>query len=110
MKAQFFKTLWGHSGPYRDAALAAREAGFTGLEGPLPAGTTEFLDALEEFSIDWIAEISTTGYAVPEPGKSVSDHLDAFERILDRSLPAKPLFFSAMAGSSASNSAVRTGW
>jgi hypothetical protein len=102
MKPLFFKTLWGHTGPYRSAAEAAHEAGFDGLEGPLPRDTgraREFLETLAEFDLDFIAEISTTGYAVPDPGSSVADHLEAFERILDLSLPAHPRFFSAMAGS-----------
>lgn len=99
---EFFKTLWGHSGPYRPAASAARAADFRGLEGPFPTEperAREFLDALAEFDLAYIAEISTTGFAVPDPGASVADHLDAFARILDRSLAAQPRFFSAMAGS-----------
>src|SRR5882757_2142039 len=102
MKPQFFKTLWGHSGPYREAAQAARDANFYGLEGQFPrdpARAPEFLEALAEFDLDFIAEISTTGYAVPEPGSSVNNHVDAFERILDLSLPARPRFFSTMCGS-----------
>lgn len=79
--------------------MSAIDAEFCGLEGPLPTDPAEFLDAINEFQLEWIAEISTTGYATPEPGSSVRDHLDAFERILDRSLPSRPKFFTAMAGS-----------
>lgn len=102
MQPRFFKTLWGHAGSYREAAQAARAARFEGLEGQFPrdpARVPEFLDALGEFDLEFIAEISTTGYAVPDPGSSVSDHVDAFERILDLSLPARPRFFSTMCGS-----------
>lgn len=102
MKPLFFKTLWGHQGPYQPAARQARDAGFCGLEGPFPLdheSQGEFLDALAAHDLSYIAEISTTGYAVPDPGSTVQDHLDAMERIIERSLKAGPLFFSAMAGS-----------
>ncbi len=102
MKPAFFKTLWGHTGPYQRAADLAAEAGFTGLEGPFPSGPDaqrEFVEALGSQGLEYIAEISTTGFAVPDPGSTVTDHLDAFERIIERSLKAGPIFFSAMAGS-----------
>jgi hypothetical protein len=101
MKPVFFKTLWGHRGPLAKAADEAVAAGFSGLEGPMPRDPDrekEFLEALESRSLLYIAEISTTGYAVPDPGSTVQEHLDAFERILVASLPGAPIFFSAMAG------------
>ena len=102
MNLKLFKTLWGHSGSYAAAADAAVQAGFHGFEGPVPVDVerkAEFLDTLESRNLDFIAEISTTGFAVPDPGSGVSDHLDAFERILVRSMEAKPIFYSSMAGS-----------
>lgn len=102
MNAKFFKTLWGHTGPISDAAREAVADGFDGLEGPVPVDAEArqaLLDALAEYDLSFIAEISTTGYATPEPGATVAQHLDAFERILDRSLDTRPLFLSTMAGS-----------
>lgn len=102
MTLNFFKTLWGHTGSYAAAADLAVQAGFAGFEGPIPTEPSvrrEFLDALESRGLQYIAEISTTGFAVPEPGSTPQNHLDAFERILADSLEAKPLFFSSMAGS-----------
>lgn len=102
MKLEFFKTLWGHSGPYHPAAEQAAAAGFSGLEGPFPKNKdaqAEFCEALAVHGLSFIAEISTTGYAVPDPGSTVQQHLDAMEEIIVRSLPAGPRFFSAMAGS-----------
>lgn len=98
MNAVFFKTLWGHNGSPREAASQASEDGFIGLEGPLPPEPTAFLDALAEFNLQFIAEISTTGFAVPDPGTTVDDHIQAFERILDHSLAAYPRLVTTMAG------------
>ena len=102
MDLLFFKTLWGLTGSYAGAAHAARAAGFAGLEGPFPAEPErqrELLDALAAHDLLYIGEISTTGFAVPDPGSTVEQHLDAFERILERTLAARPIFFSTMAGS-----------
>ncbi|GAB4183303.1 MAG: hypothetical protein Fur0032_24270 [Terrimicrobiaceae bacterium] len=102
MKLAFFKTLWGHTGSYQKPAEEAAAVGFTGVEGPFPTSSEsakDFLDALATHRLSYIAEISTTGFAVPDPGSTVQEHLDAMERIIEQSLPAKPLFFSAMAGS-----------
>lgn len=102
MTAKFFKTLWGHRGAIHAAAAQAAGANFAGLEGPLPVDAdarAAFLDALGEFGLEFIAEISTTGYATPDPGSTVADHLAAFESLLDHSLEAFPLFISTMAGS-----------
>jgi sugar phosphate isomerase/epimerase len=102
MKPAFFKTLWGHEGAYAEAARAAVVAGFSGFEGPIPTDPDrrrEFLDALAEYRLLYIGEISTTGFAVPDPGSTVEQHLDRFERVLADTLEAKPIFFSAMAGS-----------
>jgi len=102
MDLQLFKTLWGHSGPYAAAATQVHDAGFHGFEGPTPFEPDkriEFIDTLVAHQLLYIAEISTTGFAVPDPGSTVQQHLDAFERILVNSLDAKPIFFSSMAGS-----------
>jgi hypothetical protein len=102
MELKLFKTLWGHTGPYAPAAELAVAAGFHGLEGPIPSSPdkrSEFLDSLTSHHLDYIAEISTTGFAVPDPGSTVAQHLEVFERILTDSLEAKPLFFTSMAGS-----------
>ncbi len=101
MNLHLFKTLWGHQGSYAEAADLTLEAGFHGLEGPIPSDPTrrrEFLEALTSRNLLFIAEISTTGFAVPDPGSTVAQHLDAFERLLTGSLEAKPIFFSSMAG------------
>ena len=99
MHAIAFKTLWGHTGTAEAAAREARQAGFNGLEGPVPRDPTELTAALRDNDLEFIAEISTTGFATPIPGSSVDDHLDAFARALDAALPLSPRFATTMAGS-----------
>ncbi len=102
MELLLFKTLWGHSGPLAPAARQTLAAGFQGIEGPFPTDPDvqkAFIDTLGENALLYIGEISTTGFAVPDPGSSVKEHLEAFERTIERTMPASPLFFSAMAGS-----------
>src|SRR5690348_12876953 len=101
MKLKLFKQLWGHQGTIADAADQVAAAGFDGIEGPLPKEPERrqnFIDLIRERNLLYIAEISTTGYATPDPGSTVADHLSAFERILATSLEAQPIFFSSMAG------------
>jgi len=102
MKPVFFRTLWGNTAPFAQVAREAADAGFSGLEGPIPTDPfkrSEFLDTLLANQMEWIAEISTTGFAVPDPGSTPQQHLDAFERILADSFGANPRFFTSMAGS-----------
>jgi len=101
MRAEIFKTLWGHSGPIEDAIAQVQAAGFDGLEGAAPMDATQrkhFGEAIRAAGLSYIGEISTTGYAIPDPGSSVQQHVDAFEQIMDRTLEVGPRFFSSMAG------------
>jgi len=102
MELKLFKPLWGHQGTIARAAQQVVARGFHGIEGPFPTGPEEarrFKETLAESDLLYIGEISTTGFATPAPGSTVTDHLDAFERLLAGGLDAKPLFFTAMAGS-----------
>jgi len=101
MRTEIFKTLWGHPGTIEDAVAEVKAAGFDGIEGAAPAdadGRRHFTEVIHAAGLAYIGEISTTGYAVPEPGSSVQQHLDAFEAIMDRTLEVGPRFFSSMAG------------
>jgi len=102
MRALAFKTLWGHSGSAEEAAIQAVKAGFHGLEGPVPRDTAAreaLSSALLSHDLDFIAEISATGFPTPEAGAGVETQLDAFERTLDNALTLEPRFATTMAGS-----------
>lgn len=101
MTLEFFKTLWGWEGSWRLAMEEAMSAGFVGVEGPLPKlepALREARSVLADYPDRWIAEVSTTGYAVPRPGASPQEHLDILRREIERSLPLHPRFFTCMAG------------
>lgn len=101
MKLEFYKTLWGWKGTWKHALAEAADAGFAGVEGPLPASrqaADEASRALSESGLSWICEISTTGYAAPEARASVAAHLAVLRSEMERALPLRPLFFTSMAG------------
>lgn len=103
MKLELFKTLWGHEGDLPSAIGLARDAGFTGIEGPAPLEETRraaFFEALT--GTPWIAEVTTCtppGEYLPLPHQPVEAHLASLHDGLRRSLPGKPRFITTMAGS-----------
>lgn len=102
MKLALFKTLWGHDGDLASAIGMAREAGFTGIEGPVPADAATFFRQLD--GTPWIAEVPTCtppGEYLPLPHLGVDAHLASLEEGILRSLPGAPLFVTTMAGSDA---------
>lgn len=109
MNVLLFKTLWGHDGPIEEAISAIDEAGFDGIEGPLPTDAVErdnFLRILSETGTPWIAEASTCtppGLYVPEPGQTPEEHLKSLHEIILSSLEGSPMFINTMAGSDAWN-------
>lgn len=104
MKLELFKTLWGHDGTLSEAAQLCVEAGFAGIESPVPASAEEretFVATLAESDLGLIAEISTVteeGFYVPLPHRSPREHLDSLRSGIEVSLPAQPRFINTMAG------------
>lgn len=102
MKLALFKTLWGHDGDLASAIGMAHEAGFTGIEGPVPTDSGNFFRQLD--GTPWIAEVTTCtppGGYLPLPHLGVDAHLASLEEGILRSLPGEPLFVTTMAGSDA---------
>ena len=102
MKLALFKTLWGHDGDLPSAIEMALEAGFSGIEGPVPADAGDFFRQID--GIPWIAEVTTCtppGEYLPLPQLGVEAHLASLEEGVVRSLPGAPLFVTTMAGSDA---------
>lgn len=89
MRTEFFASVWS-CGSWADADAFARCEAFAGVEGPPPDTAP---------ALPWILEIATGGGYVPDPGKSVAEHLDDFARILDAGLRHGPLFATCLGGS-----------
>jgi hypothetical protein len=105
MELRLFKTLWGHDGDLLSAIELAREAGFTGIEGPVPSDDAARAGFFQHLAgTPWIAEVSTCtpeGEYLPVPDLGVAEHLKSLEEGILRSLPGDPLFVTTMAGSDA---------
>jgi len=101
MLLERFKTLWGHSGSVDDAAVLARQAGFDGLEAPLPTQPEprEALGkALDQHRLQWIQEICTAGSYVPRRDASVQEHLADFRAQLEAGRALGARFANVMGG------------
>lgn len=101
MQLLLFKTLWGHTGTLKEAFSLARDAGFNGIEAPVPADdkTFEIFAAqLNESGFDWIQEICTAGSYVPRRGASMAEHLEDFEQKLRRGKDIGARFANVMGG------------
>jgi sugar phosphate isomerase/epimerase len=101
MKLQIFKTLWGHSGSYQQAADEAIAAGFDGIEGPIPQqpGDHHWLaEILENNALLYIAEVCTAGSYVPQRHADVVTHLASLEKQLRSCIYLKPQLVNCIGG------------
>lgn len=107
MKLLCFKTLWGYEGSLEEAVGQVREAGFEGIEGPVPRDegrAREFFEELAVGGVGWICEISTCteeGVFVPRAHEGAVEHLRDLEVELARCLEGGPRFVTVMGGSDA---------
>jgi sugar phosphate isomerase/epimerase len=97
-----FKTLWGHTGSIEQAAILAKEAGFSGFEAPAkhdnPNHLNELSLVLDSYHLEWIQEICTAGSYVPRRRASVDEHLEDLEAQIMLGKPLKPKFINVMGG------------
>lgn len=103
MHLKRFKTLWGHDGSLSQAIDQVKEAGFDGIEAPVPEesrAAQSFGDTLSENKLLWIQEICTAGSYVPRRDASIEEHLKDFEAKLLRAgeTGLKPEFVNVMGG------------
>ncbi|HSB97904.1 MAG TPA: TIM barrel protein [Spongiibacteraceae bacterium] len=101
MQFKLFKTFWGFAGPLQQAIDQVLAAEFDGLEAPAPTDANElekFAGALEQYRLDYIAEICTAGSYVPDRNATPAQHLADFETKLIHGQRLRPRFFNVMAG------------
>ncbi len=112
MELLLLRSVW--SGPHRDLPTLIAQTiagGFGGLEGPLPADSAarhELRDRLRDDNLAWIAEVATGSdpdgpgdWWLPQPERTVTDHLADLEAALERACDLGALFVSTMCGSDA---------
>ncbi|WP_274651422.1 sugar phosphate isomerase/epimerase family protein [Paenibacillus humicola] len=83
MKLKLIKALWGMNGSLESQFERIAAAGYDGVEAPLPAAEDEqrFRDLLRSYGFDYIAMVFTAG----------DEHLDSFERQVNRAADFRPL-------------------
>ena len=98
---QCFKTLWGCNGTAVEVVNQALYEGFDGIEGPLPqtkAEVSDFISALRQAELNYIAEIATTGSFVPDRRLSINDHLQSLRQQLTQLIDVPAALVSCLGG------------
>jgi len=101
VELKIFRTLWGYSGDYASAFECAGKHGIAGIEGPVPATMAEaeqLADLLDQYQLDYIAEIATAGSYVPDRRLTPQDHINDLAANLDRLKPLQPLLITCLGG------------
>ncbi len=101
MQLKLFKTLWGYNGSYADAVQCAKEQGYDGIEGPVPASLDDcdqFAELLQQHNMAYIAEVATTGTFVPDRKLPPDNHLQDLEANVQRLQKLRPLFITCLGG------------
>lgn len=90
LKLQFVKALWGMQGSLEEQFARIAEAGYSGVESPMPSAEDEerFRYLLKEHGLDYIAMVFTTG-------SSVEEHIRSFERQVERAAGFSPVLINA---------------
>ncbi|QCT00967.1 xylose isomerase domain-containing protein [Paenibacillus algicola] len=86
MKLNVYMALWGLHGSFEELCSKAAEAGFTGIECPLPPQEREeeFRKALQSHSLGYIAQVVSGG-------DSVEDHIRSFQEQVERTAAFQPV-------------------
>lgn len=101
MELKVFKTYWGWKSDYSAIVDDLLAFGFNGLEAPAPRDLNErvlLAERLREDGLNYISEISTTGYAIPDRKATPQQHLDELEAKIIHAKPLSPLFHNVMGG------------
>lgn len=101
MELKIFQSLWAYDGPPASAIASAESFGFDGIEGRPPRTPhlrKEMRERLNAYGLNFIAEITTGGDYVPEPGGSVEDHISSFEIHAEAAMEMNPLFLTVIGG------------
>jgi sugar phosphate isomerase/epimerase len=96
MNLILFRHLWGATGEWEDIFPKFKQAGYRGIEGPVPPpeDRKRFRALLQKHSLEFIPQIFSQG-------KSVADHLDSLREQFATAKPFVPRFINAHSGQDA---------
>lgn len=87
MERKMIKALWGMEGTLEEQLQRISEAGYAGIEAPMPAAEEEgrFRELLSRYGLDYIAMVFTGG----------EDHAASFEQQVERAMGFNPLLINS---------------
>jgi hypothetical protein len=93
MNLILFRHLWGATGEWEDLFPKFKQAGYQGIEGPVPPpeDRKRFRALLKKHSLEFIPQIFSQG-------KSVADHLDSLREQIATAKPFSARFINAHSG------------
>jgi hypothetical protein len=96
MNLILFRHLWGAAGEWEDIFPKFKQAGYRGIEGPVPPpeDRKRFRALLKKHSLEFIPQIFSQG-------KSVADHLDSLREQIATAKPFSARFINAHSGQDA---------
>ena len=96
MNLILFRHLWGAAGEWEDIFPKFKQAGYRGIEGPVPPpeDRKRFRALLKKHSLEFIPQIFSQG-------KSVADHLDSLREQIVTAKPFSARFINAHSGQDA---------
>lgn len=96
MQLHTFRHLWGVDQPIEQAFALFKQAGYAGIESPMPepAQAAKFQELLDAHGLQYIAMLFTAG-------KSAAEHVDSFTRQLERAQTFGPVKITAHSGADA---------
>jgi sugar phosphate isomerase/epimerase len=94
MELKIMKSVWGMTGNWESRLMQIAEAGYAGIETPmpLPEEETYFRELIDHYNLDLILHVNTgrQDNEKPYPNK-VEDHITTFEQQLERAETFKPI-------------------
>jgi len=99
MKLKVFKAAWGMDGDWEDKLKKIKEAGYDGVETPMPSVEEEsrFRELLDEYGLELILHVYTEG-AKDAGGKirhTADAHIASLEALVERAVAFRPLLINA---------------
>lgn len=98
MELKIFKAAWGMQGTWDTRLRQIAEAGYDGVETPLPtvAEEAQFKELLEQYNLDLILQISTgcENFEKPYPD-SAEAHIVSLETQVEQAAAFKPLLINS---------------